>query len=97
MMKHSGLVVQEEKEPVPTEDVAIAEADLTTTEAGSDNEDDDEILSPSKPNHIEIRKSTVKAEDLRLMMKLGYFEKHDDELVRFAGDEVFRNQGTTKL
>jgi hypothetical protein len=45
MMKHSGLVVQEEKESVPT-GVAIAEAgpitaeaEPTTTEADSDNED----------------------------------------------------------
>jgi hypothetical protein len=64
MMKRSGLVVQEEKESVPTEDIAGAEAEPTTAEADSDNEDDDGILSPSKPNHIEFGKSTVKAEDL---------------------------------
>jgi hypothetical protein len=45
-------------------------------------------LSPSKPSHIEFGKSTVKAEDLVLMKKLGYFGKNDDGLVRFAGDEV---------
>jgi hypothetical protein len=45
-------------------------------------------LSPSKPSHIEFGKSTVKAEDLALMKKMGYFEKNDDELIRFAGDEV---------
>jgi hypothetical protein len=33
MMKRSGLVVQEEKEPVPTEDVVDAEAEPTTAEA----------------------------------------------------------------
>jgi hypothetical protein len=45
-------------------------------------------LSPSKPSHIEFGKSTVKAEDLVLMKKLRYFGKNDDELIRFAGDEV---------
>ena len=73
---------------VPTEDVAIAEAEPTTAEADNDNEDDDGILSPSKPSHIEFAKSTIKAEDLVLMKKIGYFGENDDELVRFAGEEV---------
>jgi hypothetical protein len=45
-------------------------------------------LSPNKPNHVEFGKSTVKAEDLVLMKKLGYFGKNDDGLIRFAWDEV---------
>jgi hypothetical protein len=45
-------------------------------------------LSPSKPSHIEFDKSTVKPEDLVLMKKLGYFGRNDDELIRFAGDEI---------
>jgi hypothetical protein len=45
-------------------------------------------LSPSNPNHVEFGKSTIKAEDLVLMKKLGYFGKNDDGLIRFAGDEV---------
>jgi hypothetical protein len=45
-------------------------------------------LSASKPNHVEFGKSTVKAEDLVLMKKLGYFGKNDDELIRFTRDEV---------
>jgi hypothetical protein len=88
MMKHSGLVVQEEKEWVPTEGIAGPKAEPTTAEADSDNEDDDGILSPSKPSHIEFGKSTIKAEDLVLMKKLGYFGENDDELVRFAGEVV---------
>jgi hypothetical protein len=67
MMKRSRLVVQEEKEPVPTEDVVDAEAESTTTEADSEIEDDDGILSQSKLSHIEFGKSTVKVEDLVLM------------------------------
>jgi hypothetical protein len=67
MMRHSRLIVQEEKEPIPTEDVVDAEAEPTVAEADSENEDDDGILSPRKPSHIEFGKSTVKAEDLVLM------------------------------
>jgi hypothetical protein len=73
MMKHSGLVVQEETKLIPIKDVVDAEAEPTITEDDSENEDedDDNILSPSKPNHIKFEKSTVKAEDLILMKKLG--------------------------
>jgi hypothetical protein len=45
-------------------------------------------LSPSKPSDVEFGKSTVKAEDLVLMKKLGYFGKNDDGLIRFVVDEV---------
>jgi hypothetical protein len=45
-------------------------------------------LSPSKPIHVEFGKSTIKAEDLLLMKKLGYFGKNEDGLVRFSRDEV---------
>jgi hypothetical protein len=45
-------------------------------------------LSPSKPSHIEFGKSTVKPDDLVLMKKLGYFGKDDDNLIRFADEEV---------
>jgi hypothetical protein len=62
MMKRSRLVVQEE-ESVPTKDV-VAKAEPTVPEADSDDEEDDIILSPSKPNHIEFGKSIVKARDL---------------------------------
>jgi hypothetical protein len=67
MMRRSGLIVQEEKETVPIEDVVDAKVEPTTSEADSEDEDDDNILSPSKPNHIEFGKSTVTAEDLVLM------------------------------
>jgi hypothetical protein len=42
----------------------------------------------TKPSHVEFGRSTVKAEDLVLMKKLGYFGENDDELVRFAGKET---------
>jgi hypothetical protein len=88
MMRCSGLIVQEEKETLPTEDVVDAEVEANTAKANSEDEDDDDILSPSKPSHIEFRKSIVKAENLVLMKKLGYFGDNDDKLVWFAGEEV---------
>ena len=55
MMRRSGLVVPEE---------AVAEGDTAEaeqTEVGSDDEfeENNNILSPSKPSHIEFGKSTV--------------------------------------
>jgi hypothetical protein len=75
---------KKKKESAPIDDVA----EPTTTEADSENEDDDGILSPSKPSHIEFGKSMVKAEDLVLIKKLGYFGENDEGLVWFAGEEV---------
>jgi hypothetical protein len=88
MMKRPGLVVREEEESVPTKDVVVAEVEPTIAKADIDNEEDDGILSLSKPSHIEFRKSTVKEEDLALLKKMGYFGKNDDELIWFAGDKV---------
>jgi hypothetical protein len=68
VMRRSGLVVQEGEEVIPEKAHAI-------TEAASDDDEDDGILSPSKPSHTEFGKSTVKAEDLVLMKKHGYFGK----------------------
>jgi hypothetical protein len=87
MMKLSGLVVQEE---TVTEGAADVEAEPSIAEADCENEDEDDdiILSPRKPSHIEFGKSTVKEHDLILMKKLGYFRENDDRLVRFAGEDV---------
>jgi hypothetical protein len=73
MMRRSGLVV-------PEEAIAkgeTAEAEKTVVEDMSDDEieEDNSILSPSKPSHIEFGKSTMSAEDLVMMKKLGYFGK----------------------
>jgi hypothetical protein len=69
------LVVREEEGSIPTKDVVVAEARQAVVKAASDNEEDDSILSLSKHSHIEFGKSIVKAEDLVLMKKLGYFGK----------------------
>jgi hypothetical protein len=75
VMIRSGLVVQKGEGSVSKKDVIIAEAKQTIAKVASDDKEDDGILSPSKPSHIEFGKSTVKVEDLNLMKKLGYFGK----------------------
>jgi hypothetical protein len=87
VMRHSGLVVQE---GVTAEDTPNVEAEQAEAKVGSDNqsEEDNSILSPTKPSHIEFGKSKVKAEDLVMMKKLGYFGENYDELIRFAREEV---------
>jgi hypothetical protein len=87
MMRRSGLVVQK---GVIAEGTSTAKAEQAMTKVESDNEseDDDSILCPTKPSNVEFGRSTVKVEDLIVMKKLGYFGENDDELVRFAGDEI---------
>jgi hypothetical protein len=53
-----------------------------------ENEEDNNILSPSKPSHIEFRKSIVTEKDLDVMKKLGCFGEDEGKLIRFAGEEV---------
>jgi hypothetical protein len=87
VMRRSGLVVQEGATAEGTPNV---KAEKTKAEAGSDNEseEDNRILCPTKPSHIEFGRSTVTAEDLVVMKKLGYFGENEDGLIRFAGEEV---------
>jgi hypothetical protein len=86
MMRRLGLVVLEEA----VAEGVTTEAEQTVAEDGSDDEfeEDNNILSPSKPSHIEFGKSTVSAEDLIMMKKLGYFGETKSKLIRFAGEEV---------
>jgi hypothetical protein len=72
VMRRLGLVVPEE---ATAEGASNAEAEQAAAEGGSDNEseEDNSILSPTKPSHIEFGKSTVTEEDLVVMKKLGYF------------------------
>jgi hypothetical protein len=86
MMRRSGLVVPEEA----IAEGETAEAEQTVVEEGSDDEieEDNSIMSPSKLSHIEFGKSTVSAEDLVMMKKLGCFWETESKLIRFAGEEV---------
>jgi hypothetical protein len=62
---------------------------LIIAEEESENEDEEDytILSPMKPNHIEFGKSTMTADDMVMIKKLGYFGA-ESKLVWFAGEEV---------
>jgi hypothetical protein len=87
VMKRSGLVVSDE---VTAEGASNAEAEQIVAEGESDNEseEDNSILSPTKPSHIEFGKSTVTEDDMVMMKKLGYFGEAESKLVRFVGEEI---------
>jgi hypothetical protein len=87
MMRRSGLVVQEGDIGEGTSDAEVEEA-MDEVDSDNESEKDGSILCPTKPSHVEFGKSTVKADDLVLMKKLGYFGENDDELVRFAEEET---------
>jgi hypothetical protein len=86
MMRRSGLVTSEKA----ISEGEAAEAEQIAAEVRSDDEaeEDYSILSPSKPSHIEFGKSTVTADDMVMIKKLGYFGEAESKLVRFVGEEV---------
>jgi hypothetical protein len=86
-MRRSGLVVPEET----TTEGATAETEQTVAEDGSDSEseEDNNILSPTKPSHIEFGRSTVTAGDLVLMKKLGYLGITEREMCPWAISKYF--------
>ena len=87
VMKRLGLVVSEE---VAVEGASNTEAEQIVAGGESDNESEEEnsILNPTKPSHIEFGKSTVREDDMVMMRKLGYFGEAESKLVRFAGEEI---------
>jgi hypothetical protein len=88
VMKRSGLVVSEE---VAVEGVPIPKLNeqiVAGGESDNESEEDNSILSPTKPSHIEFGKSTVTEDDMVMMRKLGYFGEDESKIVRFAGEEI---------
>jgi hypothetical protein len=83
VMRQSGLVVSKE---VAAEGASNTEAEQIV--AGGESEEDDNILNPTKPSHIEFGKSTITKDDMVMMRKLGYFGEAESKLVRFAGEEI---------
>ena len=75
VMRRSGLLVPEE---------TIAEGG--TAKAEQVVVEENIIISPSKPSHIEFGKSTVTEEDLVMMKKLGYFGQ---DAPRVVCDNIF--------
>jgi hypothetical protein len=84
-MRQSGLVVTEEviDEVSPT---AEAEQAGIEEENIDEEEEDYNTLTPSKPSHLDFKKSTVSEADIPRMMKLGYFGEAEKKLIRFAGE-----------
>jgi hypothetical protein len=96
VMKWSGLVVLEE---VAAEGASNTEAEQIVAGGESDNEseEDNSILSPTKPSHIEFGKSTVTEDDMVMMRKLGYFGEAEASLSGLLGTRLFQNQKRMKL
>jgi hypothetical protein len=86
VMKQSGLVVIE---GATDEGAPAAEAEHTVAEEEDiDEEEDYNILIPSKPSHLDFEKSIVSEADVPMMMKLGYFGEAERKPVRFAREET---------
>jgi hypothetical protein len=86
VMRQSGLVVTE---GAIEEGAPAAEAEQDVEEENADEEEEDyNILVPSKPSHLDFEKSTVSEADMPIMMKLGYFGEAEKKLIRFAEEET---------
>jgi hypothetical protein len=78
-MRWSGLATSDD---IPAAEAGWADAEET------DSEDDYSSAVPSKPSHLDFRKSTIFEADLPKMVKLGYFSEAKKELIRFGGKET---------
>jgi hypothetical protein len=86
VMKQSGMVVTE----VADEGASATEAEYADIEedVADEEEEDYSTLMPSKPSHLDFRKSTVSEADMPMMVKLGYFGEAENKLIRFGGEET---------
>jgi hypothetical protein len=82
VMRELGIVEPKDGEEVPSSEKNNLEVE------GDYDEEDLNILYPSKPSHIEFGKSTMKAKDFDVMKRLGYIGKKNDNLIRFTGDKT---------
>jgi hypothetical protein len=78
-MKRSGLMT--------SKDIPAAEAEQADIEE-ADSDGDYNIAVPSKPSHLDFRKSTISKADFPKMVKLGYFNEDEKKLIRFGGEEI---------
>jgi hypothetical protein len=65
-----------------------AEQIVARGESDNDSEEDNNILNPTNPSHIEFGKSTVIEDDMVMMRKLGYFGEAESKLVQFAREVI---------
>jgi hypothetical protein len=77
-------------EEVADKGASNVEAEQTMVEGENidESEEDYNILIPTKPSHLEFKKSAVTEDDMPMMMKLGYFGETESKLIRYAGEEV---------
>jgi hypothetical protein len=87
VMKRSGLVA--------SEDAPTAEAEQTDVEE-TESEDDYSAV-PSKPSHLDFRKSTISEDDMPKLINLGYFSEAKKELVCFGGEEITPKPGKNEV
>jgi hypothetical protein len=87
VMKRLGLVV--------SEDAPAAEAEQANAKE-VDSEDDYSVV-PTKPSHLEFRKSAISEDDMPKLMNLGYFIEAKKELVRFGGEEITPKLGKDEV
>jgi hypothetical protein len=88
VMRQSGLVVTEGAVDEGTSGAEAEQADIEEEENADEEGEDFSILIPSKPSHLDFKKSTVSEADVPMMMKLGYFVVAEKKLIRFAGEET---------
>ena len=95
VMRQSGLVVTEGTVDEGNSGAKAEQADIE--EENADNEEEDyNILIPSKPSDLDFAKSSVSEADVPMMMKLGYFGEAEKKLIRFAGEETLRRRRMMK-
>jgi hypothetical protein len=70
-----------------SKDIPAAEAEQADIEE-ADSDGDYNIAVPSKPSHLDFRKSTISKADFPKMVKLGYFNEDEKKLIRFGGEEI---------
>jgi hypothetical protein len=95
VIRRSGLVVSEGA--IAEGETAEAEQTVVEDRSDDENEEDNIILSPWKPSHIEFGKSTMSTEDLVLMRKLGYFGKVRVNLIALLARKWSESRRRMKL
>jgi hypothetical protein len=87
VMRWSGLVVTEGASDEGAPATETEQADIEEGDTGEE-EIDYNTAMPSKPSHLDFRKSIVSEADMAMMSKLGYFSEADKGLIRFSGEET---------
>jgi hypothetical protein len=57
-------------------------------EIADEEEEDYNILIPSKSSHLDFGESTISEADMPMMIQVGYFGEAKKKLIRFAGEET---------